>query len=91
MSKIRIGSKYIITGEYNLLVDTSPNCNTLLQYFSAIRFSQALFGISTNYGSQLDCALLIVQTTHMISINRILVIISIGVELAKVGGASYCS
>ena len=57
LSKIHVTSNCIITGDFNVdLFIISPSCQTILGYFSAKGFFQAISGISTNYGSQLDCA-----------------------------------
>ena len=63
MSKSDNSDHLIVTGDCNVdLLARSPERDTFMKYFSNREFKQILSGVSTNYGSQLDC----VFTKHFI-------------------------
>ena len=56
LSKTDNSDHLIVTGDFNIdLFARSPESDTLIKYFANKGFIQALSGVSTNYGSQLDC------------------------------------
>ena len=56
MSKSDHSDHLIVTGDCNVdLFARSPERDTFMKYFSNREFKQILSGVSTNYGSQLDC------------------------------------
>ena len=56
VSKIDNSDQLIITGDFNVdLFVRSPERDTFMKYYSNTCFKQVLSGVSTNYGSQLDC------------------------------------
>ena len=58
LSKTDNSDHLIVTGDFNVdLFARSPERDTLITYFANKGMIQALSGVSTNYGSQLDCVL----------------------------------
>ena len=56
MSKSNNSDHLIINGDCNVdLFARSPERDTFMKYFANREFKQILSGVSTNYGSQLDC------------------------------------
>ena len=56
LSKIDKIDHLIVTGDFNIyLFARSPERDTLIHYFANKGMAQSLSGVSTNYGSQLDC------------------------------------
>ena len=56
MSKSDNSNHLIVTGACNVdLFARSPDRDTFMKYFSDREFKQILSGVSTNYGSHLDC------------------------------------
>ena len=56
ISKFDNSDHLIFTGDFNVdLFASSPGRDTLMKYFPRKEFKQILSGVSTNYGSQLDC------------------------------------
>ena len=56
MCKINSSSQLIITGDFNIdFFARSPERNLIMKYFSDKGMMLAISGVSTNYGSQLDC------------------------------------
>ena len=56
LSNIDNSDHLIVTGDFNIdLFARSPERDTLIKYFANKGMMQSLSGVSTNYGSQLDC------------------------------------
>ena len=56
MCKINSSSQLILTGDFNIdFFARSPERNIIMKYFSDEGMMLAISGVSTNYGSQLDC------------------------------------
>ena len=56
LCKANTSSRLIITGDFNVdLFARSTERDTFIKYFSDNGIMQSIAGVSTNYGSQLDC------------------------------------
>ena len=56
MCKINSSSQLILTDDFNIdFFARSPERNLIMKYFSDKGIMLAISGVSTNYGSQLDC------------------------------------
>ena len=59
--------KTLITGDFNVdLLRTSHDKDRICNYFESKEFYPAISGVSTNYGTQLDCVLPEIWLVHII-------------------------
>ena len=77
LSKTDNSDHFIVTGNFNIdSFARSLSRDTLIKYFANKGMVQALSGVSTNYGSQLDCVFTKNLTCSCGFMNHTLVIIS---------------